>query len=117
MARVLIVDDDASLRRALGDRVRHWKHAVDEASSLDAARAALAKRDYEVVLLDLQLPDGSGIDLLDETGEADVIMLTAHGSLESAVTAIRAGAADFLAKPADFETTERYAATATGAPT
>jgi DNA-binding NtrC family response regulator len=103
VARVLIVDDDASLRRALGDRVRHWKHAVDEASSLDAARAALAKRDYEVVLLDLQLPDGSGIDLLDETGEADVIMLTAHGSLESAVTAIRAGAADFLAKPADFE--------------
>src|SRR6185295_18045809 len=97
------VDDDASLRRALGDRVRHWDHAVDEAASVGAARETLAKRGYDVVLLDLQLPDGSGIDLLPETGEADVIMLTAHGSIESAVAAIRAGAADFLAKPADFE--------------
>jgi DNA-binding NtrC family response regulator len=62
---------------------------------------------YDVVLLDLQLPDGSGLDLLKEirAGEApvDVVMLTAHGSIESAVAAIRGGAADFLGKPTDFE--------------
>jgi two-component system response regulator HydG len=107
VARILIVDDDAGLRRALGDRMRFWEHAVDEAADLAAGRAALARRGYDVVLLDLQLPDGSGLDLLAEirAGESpvDVIMLTAHGSIEAAVAAIRAGASDFLAKPADFE--------------
>ena len=107
MARVLIVDDDAGVRRALADRVRFWEHAVDDAPDLAAGRAALARRGYDVVLLDLQLPDGSGLDLLQEirAGESpvDVVMLTAHGSIEAAVAAIRAGAADFLGKPADFE--------------
>ena len=104
MAHVLIVDDDAALRRALGDRVRFWEHAVEEAQDLASARAALARRGFDVVLLDLQLPDGSGLDLLAELkGDVDVIMLTAHGSIESAVAAVRAGAAEFLAKPADFD--------------
>jgi len=107
LARILIVDDDEGVRRALADRVRFWEHAVDDAPDLAAARAALARRGYDVVLLDLQLPDGSGLDLLKEirAGEApvDVVMLTAHGSIESAVAAIRGGAADFLGKPTDFE--------------
>jgi len=107
MARVLIVDDDEGVRRALADRVRFWEHTVDDAPDLATARATLARRGYDVVLLDLQLPDGSGLDLLKEirAGEApvDVVMLTAHGSIESAVAAIRGGAADFLGKPTDFE--------------
>jgi DNA-binding NtrC family response regulator len=104
VARILIVEDDPALRRALLDRVRSWDHAAGEADSLAAARAALARRSYDIVLLDLQLPDGSGLHLLTGVkGGEDVVMLTAHGSIESAVTAIRAGAADFLQKPADFE--------------
>ena len=66
MARVLIVDDDDALRRALGDRLRFWNHSVEEAS--DAATGArLGKAGaYELVLLDLSLPDGSGLDVLAE---------------------------------------------------
>jgi DNA-binding NtrC family response regulator len=107
VSRILIVDDDPDLRKALGDRVRHWGHAVDDAGDLATARAALARRAYDLVLLDLQLPDGSGIELLDAARKGDppvpVVMLTAHGSIESAVEAVRAGAVDFLSKPADFE--------------
>ena len=107
MARILIVDDDPALRKALGDRMRHWGHAVDDAGDLAAARAAIARRVYDLVMLDLQLPDGSGIDFLRSARESEsavpVVMLTAHGSIESAVEAVRAGAVDFLMKPADFE--------------
>jgi DNA-binding NtrC family response regulator len=107
MAQLLIVDDDESLRRALGDRLRFWGHAVDEAQDLAAARAAVARRDYDLVLLDLQLPDGSGLDFLPALRAGDsaapVVVLTAHGSIAAAVEAVRAGAADFLQKPADFD--------------
>jgi len=107
MAQLLIVDDDDGLRRALGDRLRFWGHAVDDAADLGAARAAVARRDYDLVLLDLQLPDGSGLDFLAmlRAGEstAPVVMLTAHGSIQTAVEAVRAGAADFLQKPTDFD--------------
>jgi len=107
MARILIVDDDPALRRALGDRLRHWQHVVDEAQDAAAARAATIAREYDLVLLDLALPDGSGIDVLRNLRALDfggaVVMLTAHGSIETAVEAIRAGADDFLLKPADFD--------------
>ena len=107
MARILIVDDDEALRRALGDRLRFWNHAVDEAA--DAASGLRLGRSgaYEIGLLDLSLPDGSGLDVLaglrDSGSTADVLVLTAHGSIDTAVEAMRAGATDFLAKPADFE--------------
>ena len=107
MAQILIVDDDPALRRALGDRLRHWEHAVEEAVDLTTAREAVTRRAYDLVLLDLQLPDGSGLDFLrahhDEDAELPVVVLTAHGSIESAVEAVRAGAVDFLSKPVDFE--------------
>ena len=107
MSQILIVDDDDGLRRALGDRLRFWGHAIDDAADLAAARAAVARRDYDLVLLGLHLPDGSGLDFLSALrgGDSDtpVVMLTAHGSIEAAVAAVRAGAADFLQKPADFD--------------
>jgi DNA-binding NtrC family response regulator len=108
MARILIVDDDEALRRTLGDRLRFWNHAVDEAPDVATGLQAARTGAHELVLLDLSLPDGSGLDVLralrEEPDDArDVIVLTAHGSIETAVEAIRAGATDFLLKPADFE--------------
>ena len=107
MAKVLIVDDDDALRRALGDRLRFWNHTVDEAPDAATGVRLGTAGAYELVLLDLSLPDGSGLDVLAalrESGStADVLVLTAHGSLENAVEAMRAGATDFLPKPADFE--------------
>ena len=106
-ARVLVVDDDPGLRRALSDRLQHWGHAVTEASDARGALAAERQAAHDLVLLDLALPDGSGLDVLramrqDGVG-ADIVVLTAHGSIASAVEAIRSGADDFLSKPADFD--------------
>jgi DNA-binding NtrC family response regulator len=104
--RVLLVDDDRTLRMAVRDRLEHWGLAVDEAADGDAALRAAAEREHDLVLLDLAMPGLDGLAVLrrlKETGNAaDVVMLTAQGSIESAVEAIRAGAADFLTKPADF---------------
>jgi two-component system response regulator HydG len=111
MARVLIVEDDPAVRRALGDRIRHWGHAVDEAGDVEPGIRAGLERSYDLVLLDLQLPGGSGLDVLRalREGEAggDIVVLTANASIEAAVEAIRAGASDFLIKPADFELVKR----------
>lgn len=106
-ASILIVDDDASLRRALADRLRYWGHTCEEASSGTEAVDATNRRRFDLILLDLRLPDGDGLEVLRRLRGAevtsDIVMLTAHGTVDAAVEAIRAGADDFLLKPADFE--------------
>jgi DNA-binding NtrC family response regulator len=106
-ASVLIVDDDEALRRALSDRFRFWGHTVSTAKDGEDALAQAERKAFDLVLLDLAMPGMSGLDVLDKlkgTGcEADVVVLTAHGSVEKAVEAIKRGADDFLTKPADFE--------------
>ncbi len=105
-ARVLIVDDDPGLRRALVDRLTHWGHAAAEAADGSAAMAAVAREEFDLILLDLTMPGMSGLDVLKQLKAggccAEVVILTAHGSVEAAVDAIKAGASDFLTKPADF---------------
>ncbi len=110
-ASVLIVDDDDVLRRALGDRCRHWGHAVEAADSGQEALAFVDRMSFDVIVLDLAMPGLSGLDVLDKlrAGDcgADVVVLSAHGSVEKAVEAVKRGAADFLTKPADFDLLER----------
>src|SRR5262249_54861077 len=90
-APLLVVDDDPGLRRALSDRMQHWGHAVTEAADRAGALAAARQGMHDLVLLDLSLPDGSGLDVLRELrkdgSSADIVVLTAHGSIESAVEA------------------------------
>ena len=106
-ARVLVVDDDPMLRRLLGDRMRYWGAELEDAETGEQALDLLSKRSYDIVLLDLRLPGISGLDVLRtmrERGDTtEVVVLTAHGSVEVAVEAIRGGAADFLLKPAEFD--------------
>ncbi|HMB69273.1 MAG TPA: sigma-54 dependent transcriptional regulator, partial [bacterium] len=110
-ANVLIVDDDPDLRRALSDRIAFWGHSVTEAESGEAALEATAARVFDVVLLDLKMPGLDGMETLarmqTQDSAADVVMLTAHGTVESAVEAVRLGAADFLLKPVDFDLIQR----------
>ncbi len=105
-ANVLIVDDDPGLRRALADRIAFWGHAPCEAGDGAAALQAAARREYDLVLLDLAMPGMGGLEVLRALREAgcgaDVVVLTAHGSVDAAVAALKSGAADFLTKPADF---------------
>ena len=106
-ATVLIIDDDPALRRALADRLAFWGYDAEEAPDGTAGLAAVAAREHDLILLDLTMPGLSGLEVLRElksrSVSTDVIVLTAHGTVEAAVEAIRLGAADFLQKPADFD--------------
>jgi two-component system, NtrC family, response regulator PilR len=104
---LLIVDDEASLRDFLSIVFEGDGWRVETAASLAAARAALAKHEPDLILCDLMLPDGSGIDLLREVKASApsvaVIMITAHTSTKSAVEALKTGAFDYIAKPFDID--------------
>ena len=104
---LLIVDDEASLRDFLSIVFEEEGWRVETAASLAAARIACAKLEPDLILCDLMLPDGSGIDLLREvkaaTPSVAVVMITAHTSTKSAVEALKAGAFDYIAKPFDID--------------
>jgi len=104
---LLIVDDEASLRDFLSIVFEEERWHVETAGSLGEAHAAIQRREPDVVLCDLMLPDGSGIDLVREikqqTPSMVFVMITAHTSTRSAVEALKAGAVDYVAKPFDIE--------------
>ena len=102
---ILIVDDEAPLRRLLGMVLREEGHHVLEAESVAAARGRLAEADVQLVVTDQKLGDGDGLAVLAAAREAGapVIFLTAYATVELAVAAMRAGAFDVIAKPFDPE--------------
>jgi DNA-binding NtrC family response regulator len=102
---ILIVDDDERLRRAAGKVLANEGYQVMAAASGAEALAQLQRPDIALVISDLRLPDLDGIALLKKTRElvpeAEVVMITGHGSIENAVEAMRLGAYDFIQKPVD----------------
>src|ERR1700687_714968 len=100
---LLIVDDDDQLRQTLVRRFARQGHKVIEAASGEDAVHKAAQSRIDVALLDLHLPGMSGIDLLDHLKQAqpelEVLLLTAHGSVETAIQAMKRGAYDYLTKP------------------
>lgn len=105
MPRVLIVDDEANMRRILGVLLARAQYETGEAESLNSARTLLVQQSWDVVLTDQRLGDGEGMALVRSCAEIDlctpVIMLTAFGSVDLAVKAMRDGAFDFITKPFD----------------
>jgi NtrC-family two-component system response regulator AlgB len=101
--RVLIVDDDKNIRLTLGACLEGMGCGVTPAATPEAALAALSERPHELAFLDLKLGTASGLDLLPrllaESPGLSVVIVTAHAAVDSAVRAIRGGAADYLAKP------------------
>src|SRR5213080_710247 len=104
---VLIIDDEAAIRESLETLLELEGYAVESASSGEEGMARLGDRSFDLVLLDLALPDRNGIDLLAEIHAHDphlsVIMITAYGTVENAVRAMQAGASNFVQKPWDNE--------------
>jgi two-component system, NtrC family, response regulator AtoC len=104
-AAILVVDDDERLRQTLGALLRNLGHDVLLASDLPAAEETLRQREVDLVISDLRMPGGSGLDLLDvaraAAADTPVIMLTAYGTVETAVQAMHKGAYDYLLKPFD----------------
>jgi DNA-binding NtrC family response regulator len=107
MADILVVEDKESLRTMLRTTLQGRGYAVEEAGDAYEARRLLTSRPFLLTLTDLRLPAGSGFDVLHAAGDADpqmpVIVMTAFGTIEEAVRAMKEGAADFLTKPVDTE--------------
>lgn len=104
---ILVVEDDHSLRTLLVDHLGQFGHEVIGAASGQEARKAERARDPDLVLIDVRLPDCSGIDLLIEFVERrPVIVMTAFGSVDQAIKAVRSGASDYLVKPITPEAIE-----------
>jgi DNA-binding NtrC family response regulator len=105
--RILIVDDDAAIREGLGDRLQARGFAVVTAGNGMEGLRYLRAEDIEVMLLDLQMPEMDGMAVLRQVGveeiDTTVVVITAHGSIERAVEAMKAGAFDFLPKPFEPE--------------
>ncbi len=107
LPRVLVVDDERLLRSSLREELQRAGYQVDEAESAGTALECAAREPPDLVLLDLRLPDRSGVDVLRELRQSyprlPVVMLTAHASIDGAVEALREGAYDYLAKPFNME--------------
>jgi DNA-binding NtrC family response regulator len=104
---VLIIDDEAAIRESLETLLELEGYSVESAATADQGLARIGERPFDLVLLDLALPDRNGIDLLAELHvhdpELSVIMITAYGTVENAVKAMQAGATNFVQKPWDNE--------------
>jgi DNA-binding response OmpR family regulator len=105
--KVLIVDDEPTFRLALGEALSGWGYETVEAGTGKEALAALDAARPAAVLLDINLPDSSGLDLLREINRRQpktaVIMVTGETVFENAVSALRGGAADFIGKPINLD--------------
>lgn len=106
MAHILIVDDEKSIRDTLKEILEYEKYQISEAADGLAGLAVLEKEKIDVVLCDIQMPKMDGIELLEkaiESGfESQFIMISAHGTIETAVDATKKGAFDFIQKPPDL---------------
>jgi DNA-binding response OmpR family regulator len=107
-ARILIVDDEDPLRRTLTDLLTRVGYQAWAVGSGTDALESMAQREYDVVLLDLKMPDIDGTDVLREarnyTSETIFIIMTAYATLDSALVGIRHGAFDYLLKPSSLQT-------------
>ena len=104
--KVLIVDDELVIRKALEEQLHHNRYAVATVSSLADAQAILSKDNFDLVFLDVRLPDGNGTELLkhfnqlpDSVEKPLTVVITGYGSIESAVACMKLGAFDYIIKP------------------
>jgi DNA-binding NtrC family response regulator len=107
--KILVIDDNASLARALDTFLTQENHDAVTAGSVKEAFAAIAVNDFDLVLTDLKLPDGDGLQIIRHVRancsscSPEIILMTAFGSIDSAVEAMRLGVADYLTKPVSLE--------------
>lgn len=105
MPRILVVDDERAIRNTLREILEYEKYMVDEAQNGQEAIEKVQSNDYDLVLCDIKMPGIDGIEVLDkilEQGETPVIMISGHGTIDTAVEAIKKGAFDYISKPLDL---------------
>ncbi len=106
MPTILVVDDEASIRRTLREILEYEDFEVDEAVDGEEALTAIQENAYDLVLLDVKMPKIDGMEVLEEIAEQatelPVVMISGHGTIETAVEATKLGAYDFIEKPPDL---------------
>lgn len=106
MKKLLIIDDEKSIRKALREILEYEKYQVDEAIDGSEGLSMIQKEKYDIVLCDIKMPKMDGIEVLDKimqlSCDTPVIMISGHGNIETAVEAVKKGAFDFIAKPLDL---------------
>lgn len=104
--RILIIEDEISLNKTITEGLMEFNYQTDVAENLKDGEYFISIRNYDLVLVDWMLPDGSGLDIINQVKSKSprtaVVIISARDDTESEVEALRAGADDFLAKPFDF---------------
>ncbi len=106
MPKILVIDDESSIRNTLQDILEYEKYEVELAEDGQEALEKMAKGPYDVILCDVKMPKMDGIELLEKIREQDgdvaIVMISGHGTIDTAVEAIKKGAYDFISKPLDL---------------
>jgi len=105
MAKILVIDDEKSIRNSLRDILEYEKYSVDEAADGVEAIELVKKNQYDAILCDIKMPKMDGIEVLENIMtlcDTPVVMISGHGNIETAVEAIKKGAFDYIAKPLDL---------------
>lgn len=106
MKKVLIIDDERSIRKTLREILEYEKYLVEEAADGAEGLAMVQKGKFDLILCDIKMPKMDGIELLDKvmqlSADTPVVMISGHGTIETAVEAVKKGAFDFIAKPLDL---------------
>lgn len=105
MSRILIIDDQDPIRRVLREILENEKYQVEDASNGPAALQMIKDQEFDAILCDIKMPDMDGMEVLEQVkalNDTPVIMISGHGTIDSAVEAIKKGAFDFIQKPPDL---------------
>ncbi|MBU1009387.1 MAG: sigma-54 dependent transcriptional regulator [Bacteroidetes bacterium] len=105
MPRLLIIDDETSIRRTLREILEYEKYQVDDAATGMDGIGMIQEQEYDVILCDIKMPQMDGLETLEsirQLTDAPVIMISGHGTIETAVEAIKKGAYDYISKPPDL---------------
>ena len=106
MAKILVIDDERSIRNTLKEVLEYENHEIDTAVDGPEGIEMFAKGKYELVLCDIKMPNMDGIEVLEKLiempGNAPIVMISGHGNIDTAVEAIKKGAFDFIEKPLDL---------------
>jgi two-component system nitrogen regulation response regulator NtrX len=105
MAKILVIDDEKSIRNSLRDILEYEKFSVDDAADGSEGIELVKKNEYDVILCDIKMPRMDGIEVLENIMtlcDTPVVMISGHGNIETAVEAIKKGAFDYIAKPLDL---------------
>lgn len=106
MSNILIIDDEKAIRKTLGEILSYEGYKIDEAGDGEEGLKKFKEKNYDVVLCDIKMPKLDGIEFLDKCRETNpdipVIMISGHGTIETAVEAVKKGAYDYISKPPDL---------------